>query len=63
VEGCQAVELYYTVSFIGFLTVKFLFAPPQTSDRWWSLLRWPTVLALLVFGYIMFQRVMAVILP
>lgn len=61
--GHYTVELYYTVSFIGFLTIKFLFAPPQSSDRWWSLLRWPTVLGLLVFGYIILQQVLAVIQP
>lgn len=59
--GAYTVELYFTVSFIGFLVIGFLFAPPQTSGRWWSLFRLLTVPALLVFGYIVFQRVMTVV--
>lgn len=59
--GTYTFELYFTVSFIGFLVIGFLFAPPQTSRRWWSLFRLLTVPALLVFGYIVFQRVMTVV--
>lgn len=61
--GHYTVKLYFTVILVGFLSVRFLFAPPQTSGQWWSSLRWVTILALLVFGYIIFEQVMAVIQP
>jgi uncharacterized protein (DUF983 family) len=61
VLGQYSIELYFTVSLIGLLIVGFLFAPPQTSPKWWSHFRLLTILALLVFGYVVFQRVIAVI--
>jgi hypothetical protein len=59
--GIYTIELYFTISLVGFLTVGLLFAPPQTSRRWWSMFRLLTIPALLVFGYVVFQRVMAVV--
>lgn len=59
--GSYTAELYFTVSLIGFLIVGFLFAPPQTSSRWWIRFRWFTILALTVFCYFMYQRVATVL--
>jgi hypothetical protein len=59
--GSYTVELYFTVSLIGFLIVGFLFAPPQTNPRWWGRFRWLMILALTVFGYLVYQRVVTVL--
>lgn len=61
VLGRFTVELFIIVAVIGFLVSEFLLSPPQTSDRWWSRFRLLRIPVLLVFAYVVFQRVMTVV--
>jgi hypothetical protein len=56
-------ELFFVVSLIGFLVVVELTAPFAVTPRWRSRLKWLIGLGLLVFGYIVIQRILEILPP
>lgn len=59
--GALTYELFFVVSLIGFLVVVELTAPFNVQPRWRSRLKWLIGLGLLVFGYIVIRRVLAIL--
>lgn len=56
-------ELLFVVSLIGFLVVTELTAPFAVTPRWRQRLRWVIGLGLVVFGYIVIRRILAILPP
>jgi len=56
-------ELVFVVSLIGFLIVTELTAPFNVRPRWRRRLTWLILLGLLVFGYIVVKRILAILPP
>jgi hypothetical protein len=56
-------ELVFVVSLIGFLVVVELTAPIAVTPAWRRRLRWLIGAGLLVFGYIVIQRILAILPP
>lgn len=54
-------ELVFVVSLIGFLVTIELTAPLSITPAWRRRLRWLVALGLLVFGYIVVRRVLAIL--
>jgi len=61
--GALSLELFFVVSLIGFLILVELTAPFAVTPRWRRRLRWVIALGLLVFGYIVVQRILAILPP
>ncbi len=61
--GMLTPEFYFIVCLLGLLGVTLLFAPPYTEPSWWRRLQLVTMLGLVVFGYIVYDRVMTLIQP
>ncbi|WP_255150046.1 hypothetical protein [Halorarius halobius] len=61
--GSLSYELVFVVSLIGFLVVVELTAPFNVTPRWRSRLKWLIGLGLLVFGYIVIRRILAILPP
>lgn len=56
-------ELFFVISLIGFLVVTELTAPFDVTPRWRARLKWLIGLGLLVFGYIVVRRILAILPP
>jgi threonine/homoserine efflux transporter RhtA len=56
-------ELFFVVSLIGFLVVVELTAPFNVTPRWRRRLKWPILLGLAVFGYIVVKRILEILPP
>lgn len=56
-------ELVFVVSLIGFLVVVELTAPFSVTPQWRARLKWLIVIGLAVFGYIVIQRILAILPP
>lgn len=56
-------ELFFVVSFIGFLVVIELTAPFNVTPRWRSRLKWIILLGILAFGFIVVKRILAILPP
>lgn len=56
-------ELFFVVSLIGFLVVVELTAPFEVTPRWRRRLTWLIALGLVVFGYIVIRRILAILPP
>lgn len=54
-------EVFFVVSLIGFLVVVELTAPFNVTPRWRTRLRWLIVGGLLIFSYIVLQRILAIL--
>jgi hypothetical protein len=54
-------ELFFVVSLIGFLVVTELTAPFNVTPRWRRRLKWIIALGLLVFGYVVVRRILAIL--
>ncbi|WP_277543600.1 hypothetical protein [Haloarcula laminariae] len=63
VLGALSLELFFVVSLIGFLIVVELTAPFVVTPTWRRRLRWIIALGLLVFGYIVIRRILAILPP
>jgi len=63
VLGALSLELFFVVSLIGFLVVVELTAPFAVTPIWRRRLRWIIALGLLVFGYIVVRRILAILPP
>lgn len=61
VLGALSLELFFVVSLIGFLVVIELTAPFAITPPWRRRLRWLVLLGLLVFGYIVVRRILAIL--
>lgn len=55
------VQRFFIISFIGLLTVMQLYAPTDGYPDWWIGLRVLSLVCFVVFGYIVYGRVVAVI--
>ena len=63
VLGSLTYELFFVVSLIGFLIVVELTAPFNVTPRWRRRLRWIVLLGLVVFGYVVVERILAILPP
>jgi hypothetical protein len=61
--GALSLELFFVVSFIGFLVLVELTAPFQVTPRWRSRLKWLILLGLVVFGVLVVRRLLDVLPP
>lgn len=61
--GSLSLELFFVVSLIGFLVIIELTAPFAVTPTWRSRLKWLIGLGLLVFGYIVIRRILAILPP
>ena len=59
--GSLTYELFFVVSLIGFLVVTELTAPFSVTPTWRSRLKWLIGLGLVVFAYIVVQRILAIL--
>lgn len=59
--GALSLELVFVVSLIGFLIIVELTAPFAVTPRWRRRLRWIIAVGLFVFGYIVIQRILAIL--
>lgn len=59
--GALSLELFFVVSLIGFLVVIELTAPFNVTPRWRRRLRWLVAAGLLIFGWIVTRRIMAIL--
>ena len=55
------LEYLFVLYFIGFLILYELFAASQLQPRWLKRLRWIVVLGLVVFGWIVYQKVIEIL--
>jgi hypothetical protein len=56
-------ELVFVTSLLVFLVMLEVTAPINVQPRWRRRLRWLAVLGLAVFGYIVIQRILALVPP
>lgn len=52
-----SAETYFTVSFIGLVAMMQLYAPTTERPTWWQGLMWVEAVCFLVFGYIVYVRI------
>lgn len=57
------LELFFVVSLIGFLVIIELATPVAVTPQWRRRLRWVVAVGLLVFGYIVVRRILAILPP
>lgn len=50
------LERYFVLSLIGLLAARLLFAPTNSTPRWWRVLTWIAYAALGVLAYIVYDR-------
>jgi len=58
-----SLELFFVLSLIGFLVIIELTAPLNVTPEWRARLRWLIAAGLLVFGYIVVRRILAILPP
>jgi len=54
-------ELYFVLALIGLLVVTELTAPFNITPRWRARLKWVILCGLVVFGYIVVRRILAIL--
>lgn len=54
-------ELYFVISLIGFLIIVELTAPISVTPVWRARLKWIILLGMGLFGYIVIQRILAIL--
>lgn len=59
--GVFTPQLYFVFSFIGLLSVMQLYAPAAVGVHWWLPLRALVVVCFVVFGYVVYLRIMTVV--
>ncbi|WP_227379022.1 hypothetical protein [Haladaptatus halobius] len=57
------LELFFVISLIGFLIMIELTAPIYITPAWRQRLKWLIGLGLLIFAYVVVQRVLAILPP
>lgn len=58
-----SLELFFVIALIGFLVTLELTAPFAITPRWRRRLMWLVGIGLLVFGYIVIRRILAILPP
>ena len=58
-----SMELFFVISLIGFLVITELTAPFSITPAWRRRLRWVIGIGLLIFGYVVIRRIMAILPP
>lgn len=61
--GAYSHELFFVLSLIGFLVVTELTAPFSITPAWRRRVQLLIVLGLVVFGYIVIKRILAILPP
>ena len=59
--GSLTYELFFVLSLIGFLIITDLTAPINVTPVWRSRLRWLVGAGLVIFGYIVIRRILAIL--
>ena len=59
--GQLSLETFFIFSFIGLLVVMQLFAPVEERPPWWRYLRVAAAVGFVVFGFILYQQITAVL--
>lgn len=59
--GMADVRTHFVVSFIWLLALAELYAPSDPDSVWWRRLAWLKIAGWLVLGFIVYERVMAVV--
>lgn len=60
VLGALTFELFVVVSVIGFMLLTLATAPVNVTPRWRVRLKWPIILGLLVFLYLVLTEIITV---
>lgn len=63
VLGSLTYDLFFVVSFVGFLVIVELIAPANRIQQWRGRLRWIVVLGFLVFAYVAVRRILDILPP
>lgn len=61
VLGALSLELFYSLSFIGFLVIVEVTAPIAVTPRWRRRLRWFVIGGTVGFGYIVARRLLVIL--
>lgn len=61
VLGAFSLELFYSLSLIGFLVIVEVTAPIAVTPRWRSRLRWFVIGGVIGFGYIVARRLLVIL--
>lgn len=61
VLNALTLELFFVISLIGLLIVVEFTAPFAVTPRWRARLRWIILLGLIGFGYVIVQRILALL--
>lgn len=61
--GALSLELFFVLSLIGFLIVVELTSPFAVTPAWRRRLKWLIGGGLLIFGYIVVRRILAILPP
>lgn len=61
--GSLKLDLFSVVSLVGFLVVVELTAPFNVTPPWRRRLKWLILAGLLVFGYVVVRRILAILPP
>jgi len=54
-------DRYFIISYVGLLSIMHVYAPVDSRPRWWTVLRWVSVLGFLIFMLIIYQRIIVVL--
>ena len=54
-------QLVFVISLIGFLIIVELTAPFNVTPTWRSRLKWIILVGLAIFGYVVVQRILAIL--
>lgn len=58
-----SLELFFVVSLIGLLVVVELTAPFNVTPRWRARLKWPILIGLVGFAYVVVRRILEFLPP
>lgn len=61
--GSLSYELFFVMSLIGLLVIVELTAPVTVTPRWRARLKWLIAAGLVVFAYIVVQRILDILPP
>jgi hypothetical protein len=61
--GALSYELFFLLSFLGFLVVTGLTTPFNVTPAWRARLKWLILAGLLVVGYVVVRRILEILPP
>lgn len=59
--GLFTSERYFIISYVGLLSIMHIYAPVDPQSRWWTVLRWMSIVGFLVFMTIIYWQVSVVL--